>query len=670
MASSTIRTYNKDQILEMINTNSSSITFRKPKHAKSVKWANYLQIFVNDSPQYFISCIKCHCILTWKPNDGTNVMDKHDKSCKQYSSSSTQQSIESFCLPNDKFKKQLINSTKRKLTNVLAECCAVDSLPFSVCRGDGFKELGNNLLKVGRQLGATVSIEEVIPDPTTISREIDKIYSARKEQLISYLSTLDHFVITVDFWTEYQTKISYGGVTLHTYSEEYGLLVFVLACKPFDLPSQTADNVRLFTDSILESYNLPLNHVKYVVCDNENKMRASFRYDINRIGCSAHFINKIIEHSLCIPNPDCEDIQRLFNSIHDLVVYLRSSHNQCKLSVKLQLFCKIKWNSAYSMLSSFINVHPELNMVINDKAQKLTFAQIDYDELISFAKYLKYFVDVTEMLSAEKTPTISLVLPLKQRLINISKPNPTDPESIMKFKKYFENKIPTYWEIDDIHFIGTVLHPKFKHLQILSNKDKKKAYELIKKEINKRNNPQSDLSFNSEVSSTQSIVISSTDTNDLLSGCYDQISTTLKASDTNDELKRYLQSIDSLIDNEDLFDFWRRQKFVYPVLYSIARDILIVPATNTAAERLFSASGNTVTETRNRLSSQKVDKLMFIKKNVAILKKIFGKIATSNNLDASVDTTAQKGEKRLYEHLLDADNNDIDNLNNSSDDEE
>ncbi|CAF4797918.1 unnamed protein product, partial [Rotaria sp. Silwood2] len=41
------------------------------------------------------------------------------------------------------------------------------SSPFSVCRGDGFKELGNNLLKAGRQLGATVSIEEVIPDPTT-----------------------------------------------------------------------------------------------------------------------------------------------------------------------------------------------------------------------------------------------------------------------------------------------------------------------------------------------------------------------------------------------------------------------------------------------------------------------------------------------------------------------
>ena len=86
--------------------------------------------------------------------------------------------------------------------------------------------------------------------------------------------------------------------------------VFVLACKPFHLSSQTADNVRLFTDSIPVSYELPLDRIKYLVCNNKNKMRVSFRNDINRIGCSAHFIKKMNEHSLCISNSDCEDIQR------------------------------------------------------------------------------------------------------------------------------------------------------------------------------------------------------------------------------------------------------------------------------------------------------------------------------------------------------------------------
>ena len=54
-------------------------------------------------------------------------------------------------------------------------------------------------------------------------------------------------------------------------------------------------------------------------------------------------------------------------------------------------------------------------MLISDTVRKASFAQINLDELISFAKYLKYFADVTELLSAEKTLTIHLVLPLKQR---------------------------------------------------------------------------------------------------------------------------------------------------------------------------------------------------------------------------------------------------------------
>ncbi len=38
----------------MINNKSSAITYRKPKHAKSLKWDNYPKIYVNESPQHFI----------------------------------------------------------------------------------------------------------------------------------------------------------------------------------------------------------------------------------------------------------------------------------------------------------------------------------------------------------------------------------------------------------------------------------------------------------------------------------------------------------------------------------------------------------------------------------------------------------------------------------------
>ena len=38
-------------------------------------------------------------------------------------------------------------------------------------------------------------------------------------------------------------------------------------------------------------------------------------------------------------------------------------------------------------------------------------------------------------------------------------------------KKYFEDQIPTYWELDDVHYIAAIIHPNMKHLQKCSIKD-------------------------------------------------------------------------------------------------------------------------------------------------------------------------------------------------------
>ena len=141
------------------------------------------------------------------------------------------------------------------------------------------------------------------------------------------------------------------------------------------------------------------------------------------------------------------------------------------------------------MICSFIDVFPGFS-VITDKDRKSVLFRIDFDELLAFAKYLKHFVDVTELLSSENTPTIHLIFLLKQRLINLSQSNENDHESLRSFKKYFEDQIPTYWELDDVHYIAIILHPNMKHLQKCSIKDKKRAHDLLKKEINKRHGKQ------------------------------------------------------------------------------------------------------------------------------------------------------------------------------------
>jgi len=137
------------------------------------------------------------------------------------------------------------------------------------------------------------------------------------------------------------------------------------------------------------------------------------------------------------------------------------------------------------MIHSFVSVYPELPGVIKDRDQKQKLDDIDYDVLLEFIQYFKYFVDVTELLSGDKYPTIHLVLPLRQQLINISKPCASDSHAILCLKKDMFREITSYWELEDAHHIAVVLHPNFKHLQICSGA-KERCYELLNDEIERR----------------------------------------------------------------------------------------------------------------------------------------------------------------------------------------
>jgi hypothetical protein len=66
-----------------------------------------------------------------------------------------------------------------------------------------------------------------------------------------------------------------------------------------------------------------------------------------------------------------------------------------------------------------------------------------------------------------------------------------------------------------------------------------------------------------------------------------------------------------------------QQRENFPQLFQLAKQILIIPASNTCVERMFSVSGATVTEKRTRLALEKVDKIMFLNKNLPFLKSLY-----------------------------------------------
>ncbi|CAF4627320.1 unnamed protein product [Rotaria sp. Silwood2] len=76
-------------------------------------------------------------------------------------------------------------------------------------------------------------------------------------------------------------------------------------------------------------------------------------------------------------------------------------------------------------------------------------------------------------------------------------------------------------------------------------------------------------------------------------------------------------------EKDDILSFWKQHKQSFPLIASIARDILAITASNTLVERQFSACKNTFTDKRTKLGSEKLNKLIFLKENMNILKEKF-----------------------------------------------
>ena len=66
----------------------------------------------------------------------------------------------------------------------------------------------------------------------------------------------------------------------------------------------------------------------------------------------------------------------------------------------------------------------------------------------------------------------------------------------------------------------------------------------------------------------------------------------------------------------DALSWWSASSACFPKLAKHARKYLCVSATSVASERVFSTAGNIVTARRNSLTSENVDMLTFLAKNL------------------------------------------------------
>lgn len=73
--------------------------------------------------------------------------------------------------------------------------------------------------------------------------------------------------------------------------------------------------------------------------------------------------------------------------------------------------------------------------------------------------------------------------------------------------------------------------------------------------------------------------------------------------------------------SQDPLAYWRLNESRFPHLAHLAPAYLSAPCTSTESERLFSLAGHVVNKKRSRLSGEKAEMLLFIKKNLPLMYK-------------------------------------------------
>ncbi|CAF1262711.1 unnamed protein product [Rotaria sordida] len=437
------KTLSKHDFQQLVMINDPSISLIKPSNARSELWSKFTQLHHLNIAQNYIVCNLCRVVLKWTSETGTKVMKNHNCENKSSSKTSTtpsrQRTISSYMPP----APDNYSSIKDRIVEACVEFCALDGRPFDTVTGEGFINLAKQLMNAGALIGTGFSVNDLLPHSTTVSRNVDRVYTRLKDQLILLCQNVEQFAITCDFWSEPHTGLHYCGISLHFTDDNYYLRIFILACKLYDLPNQKAHNIRDFVNTIVEEFGLKLNEDMFVVSDNEPKMACAFKDDTTRVGCSAHYINKILEHPFELDEPLCAGVQKLFLIVRDIISYISQSHKQSSLSVCIQNYCKTRFSTVYIMLNTFLMVYNELPSVLNNN-QRQNYLKINFIELEQLTKYLKHFHDVLEKLCCEQTPTLHLVIPYKQLLINRSTKNGDDHQNLIQLKRYLSQHLKDY----------------------------------------------------------------------------------------------------------------------------------------------------------------------------------------------------------------------------------
>ncbi|XP_071652992.1 E3 SUMO-protein ligase ZBED1-like isoform X2 [Temnothorax longispinosus] len=494
------------------------------------------------------------------------------------------------------------------ITNAILFMIAKDNMPFQTVDNEGFR----NLMK-------TIVPLYSVPGRKSITKKMEEKYEYLSACEKQKLEKIDYFSVTADIWTDVLNTISYLGITVH-YEFEGELLSTTIGVTEMT-ERHTSEVIGRWMRTILQDWHIDDGKIVVVVTDNGANIKKAVRdtFGFSRqISCFAHSINLVAEDTMNFP-----DAITLCAKIKRIVTYFKQSTIAAdalrKLNhLKLIQSVETRWNSTFAMLFRFISLSKDVGSILlslPDSPEMLTACELQL--AIEIVEVLQPLEKLTRELCGERFVTASKVIPLINCLKNkIEKLRGSlKTQTALALLDRLEKSITTRFgqiESNSIMATTTILDPRFKKLHFNQPVACSRAINRIARWM--RELDQTNV-LNDAIDETNIEISDKTD--DLWSFHYDLLKTKSvnRYQDENDEmptnLKHYLDQ--PMIDHkENPIRYWINFASVYPTLTVIAKKFLAIVGTSVPSERLFSRAGNILTDSRNRLSPDHLQHLLFL----------------------------------------------------------
>lgn len=524
---------------------------------------------IHTSGKEFRQCIHPGCEKLYAYRNSTRVLKKH----WELHESGQMGEVKKYTFSNDKLINHIICYIIKKQRE------------YSVVEDDSF-------LNMLRTFG-----DVMIPDRKAVSdlilKSVDDVELRVKRRLDGEISV----AVTLDIWTTKSFSTAYTAMTAHYISADMQMFSLLLEFKQLTYPHK-GDAIAQFIMGTLKRFDLERKVISFTTDQASNNVSAMQKleldynltnnFDIKFIHCRcvAHIIHLCVKKCL-------ENVGQLLTDIRTVVKVIRSSTmrteiferyqkliDSTKEPLKLKKECETRWNSTFLMLERVFRLKAPLIESYLEIPDIAAVATIDWDSLEKTIEFLRPFFDVTNLISKEKYPTVSLISILLPKMLEHSN-NDQEDSDLNAGAKLLAQKLDSY----SVHMtkppiiLASLLDPRVK-TRFLVSQDSGMAKKTLEKYYNTE-----DLDDSQESIQSQSI--------------FEDIF----VKEAPNEVDRYLSlppepnSVDPLI-------FWKNNQNNFPKLCRLARIVLPIQATSVPSERAFSIASTLDIPKRNRLKPE------------------------------------------------------------------